>query len=215
MSQAPRQLGSLPPISSAQEALALRGALALELINTETLDRGKKHERLFSPEALAAWWAETCKRYPDQCVVANTGASITWTSDLLEAIKVLRRALRTLATQVIEHQAVEEEELHPVNAILARGQVALTRTEQGTLKVVMQVRDPEQESILVPIACSALQFFTEADWQRLHQCKHDRCIVFFYDTTRSGTRRWCSPECMNRARSIAHYRLTKQKAAQE
>jgi predicted RNA-binding Zn ribbon-like protein len=67
----------------------------------------------------------------------------------------------------------------------------------------------------VPIARSALHLFTEADWRRLHQCKHDRCIVFFYDTTKSGTRRWCSPGCMNRARSIQHYRLTRKAPARQ
>jgi len=201
--------------SSAHEAVARRAALALALINTETLDRGKQHDALSEPAALARWWEELCSHYPNQCVITGTGAPIAWTNDLLEAIKALRRALRTLITQVVEQQAVQEENLKPINAILALAYAALERTPQGTAKVVMQLRDPEQGGILVPIALSALRLFTEADWRRLHQCKHDRCIVFFYDTTKSGTRRWCSPGCMNRARSIQHYQLTKKKAARE
>jgi predicted RNA-binding Zn ribbon-like protein len=202
-----------PP--SAHEALALHGALALELINTETLDRGKQRDALSSPEALARWWEGICTHYPDQCDIAGARAPIVWTSELLEAIKVLRRALRTLVTRVVTQQAVEEEDLQPVNAILALGYSALERTEQGTVKTVMHQRDPEQGSVLIPIARSTMRLFTEADWRRLHQCKHDRCIVFFYDTTKSGTRRWCSPDCMNRARSIQHYQLTKRAAAQK
>jgi len=201
--------------SSAHETLALRGALALELINTETLDRGKRHDALASPDALARWWEEICKHYPEQCIIEGAGEPIAWTSELLEAIKALRMALRTLATQVVEEQTVEEEDLGPVNAILALGYAALERTAQGTIKAGMYLRDPGQGNVLVPIALSALRLFTESDWRRLHQCHHDRCIVFFYDTTKSGTRRWCSPGCMNRARSIQHYQLTKKKAAQE
>lgn len=200
---------------SAHEAVARRGALALELINTETLDRGKQHDALSSPEALARWWEDICAHYPDQCVIAGARAPIVWTNDLLEAIKVLRKALRTLVTHVVGQQVVEEEDLQPVNAVLALGYSALERTEQGTVKAVLHLRDAEQGRILVPIARSALGFFTEADWRRLHQCRHDRCIVFFYDTTKSGTRRWCSPGCMNRARSIQHYQLTKKAAARE
>src|SRR5262249_18777495 len=108
-----------------------------------------------------------------------------------------------------------EEDLMPVNAILALGYAVLERTGQGNVKAAMQLRDPEQGHVLVPIARSALRLFTEADWQRLHQCKHERCIVFFYDTTKSGTRRWCSPGCMNRARSIQHYQLTRKAVARE
>ena len=213
MSKAAEPPETPPHPPSAHEALALRGALALELINTETLDRGKKYDLLFSPEALARWWEGICAHYPDQCSIAGAGATIVWTSDLLEAVKALRLALRTLATQVVGQQAIEEEHLEPVNAILALAYSALERTGQGTIKAAMHLRDPEQGRVLVPIALSALGFFTEADWRRLHQCKHDRCIVFFYDTTKSGTRRWCSPSCMNRARSIQHYQLTKKAAA--
>jgi predicted RNA-binding Zn ribbon-like protein len=31
-------------------------------------------------------------------------------------------------------------------------------------------------------------------------------VLLFYDTTKSGTRRWCSTSCMNRARSSRRYR---------
>ena len=199
--------------ASAHEALALRGALALSLVNTETLDRGKQRDALSSPEALAWWWEDICAHYPDQCGIAGAGTPIAWTSDLLEAIKTLRRALRTLVTQVVEQQVVEEEHLKPINEILALGYSALERTGQGTVKAAIHLRDPEQGKVLVPIALSAQRLFTESDWRRLHQCKHDRCIVFFYDTTKSGTRRWCSPGCMNRARSIQHYHMTKKKSA--
>ncbi|HEY6541600.1 MAG TPA: ABATE domain-containing protein [Ktedonobacteraceae bacterium] len=181
----------------------------MDLINTEVMDRGKRHDLLPSPDALARWWEEACQQYPDECVIEGAGKPVTWTSELFEAIKALRMTLRTLITQVVEQQAVEEENLKPVNEVLAQGYSTLERTEQGNVKAVIHLRDPEQGSILFPIALSSVRLFTESDWRRLHQCKHDRCIVFFYDTTKSGTRRWCSPVCMNRARSIRHYQLTR------
>lgn len=215
MTKAAESPGAPQTLSSVHEAVARRGALALELINTETLDRGKKRDELSSPDALARWWAEVCEHSPDECATAGADELIAWTSELLAAVKALRMALRTLLTQVVEQQAVAEEDLQPLNAILALGYAALERTGQGKMKAVMHLRDSEQGKVLVPIARSALRLFTETDWRRFHQCRHDRCIVFFYDTTKSGTRRWCSPACMNRARSIQHYQLTKKAAAQE
>jgi predicted RNA-binding Zn ribbon-like protein len=185
------------------------------LINTETIDRGKKRDALSSPAALARWWEETCERYCDECIIAETDAPIIWTDDLLEAVKALRIALRAIATRVVEQQSVEVEDLAPVNEILALGYSALESAERGGVKAVVRLRDPERGSILLPIARSAMLLLTTLDWRRLHQCRHDRCIVFFYDTTKSGTRCWCSPDCMNRARSIQHYRLTKKAAARE
>jgi predicted RNA-binding Zn ribbon-like protein len=185
--------------------------LALDLINTEIIDRGKQRDTLPSPEALARWWEAACKRYPDQCVIEGADGTIAWTSELLDATLALRKALRTLVTRVVASGTVGEEELKPVNAILALGYSALERMEEGNVKAVMRLRDPEKGNVLVPIALSALRLFTESDWGRLHQCKNGRCILFFYDTTKNGARRWCSADCMNRARSIHQYHLTKKK----
>lgn len=190
-----------------------RGSLSLSVVNTEALDRGKKRDVLSSPDALARWWGEACRQYPDECVIEGAGEPTAWTRELLDAVQALRMALRTLLTHVVERHAVEEEDLEPVNAILAMGYTSLERTAQGYVKEVIHLRDPEKGRIVFPIALSALRFFTEADWRRLHQCKNDRCIVFFLDATKSGTRRWCSPGCMNRARSIQHYQLTKKGAS--
>jgi predicted RNA-binding Zn ribbon-like protein len=215
MTEAAQQAGTSHIAPSANEAPSLNESLALELINTETLHRGQKHDALSSPDALARWWAEVCAQYPDQCLVEGAGESIAWTGELLDAVKVLRMALRTLITQAVERQAVEAEDLRPVNEILALGYPALEPTGQGSVRAVVRPRDPAKASILFPIARSALRLFTESDWRRLHQCRHDRCIVFFYDTAKSGTRRWCSPGCMNRARSIRHYQMTKKAASHE
>jgi predicted RNA-binding Zn ribbon-like protein len=200
---------------SVHGAVALRGALALDLINTEIIDRGKRRDTLPSSDALARWWEAACERYPDQCVSEGAERAIDWTGALFDAVLELRKALRTLITQVVESGPVEEEELKPVNAILALGYSALERTGEGHVKLVMRLRDPEKGRVLVPIALSALRLFTESDWGRLHQCKNDRCILFFYDTTKNGARRWCSADCMNRARSIHQYQLAKKRASQK
>lgn len=199
--------------TSSPKASAPPGSLALRLINTESLDRGKPHDNLPSPDTLARWWAESCARYPDEG--GDTGAPIAWTDESLAEVKALRMALRALLTRVVEQGTVEEEDLTALNGFLALGYPALAPAGQGTVKAVMRARDPRSDAVLAPIALSALRLFTEADWSRLHQCQHERCIVFFYDTTKNGTRRWCSPSCMNRARSIQHYRATKEAAARE
>jgi predicted RNA-binding Zn ribbon-like protein len=201
------------PHSTSVNDEAPPGGLALAAINTQVIERGKQRDLLSSPQALAHWWANVCKQYPDQCLVAGAAEPIAWTVELLEAVKALRSTLRTIIMCVVERQVVVEEDLEPVNAILALGYSALETTGQGTVKTVLHLRDPKRGDVLVPIACSALRLFTEADGRRLHQCASDRCILFFYDTTKSRTRRWCSAGCMNRARSIRHYQLTKKEAA--
>src|SRR5262245_20209275 len=168
MTKAARRAPKTHASPSAHGAVALRGALALDLINTEVMDRGKRRDTLPSPDALARWWEAACKRYPDQCVIEGVDGTIDWASELLDAVLALRKALRTLIIQVVESGAVEEEELKPLNAILALGYSALERTGEGSVKPVMRLRDPEKGSVLVSLALSASRLFSECEWRWLH-----------------------------------------------
>gem|GEM_PF-3517240 len=41
---------------------------------------------------------------------------------------------------------------------------------------------------------------------RVRRCAHPACVLYFLDTSRNGTRRWCSMEtCGNRAKAGRHY----------
>jgi predicted RNA-binding Zn ribbon-like protein len=138
---------------------------------------------------------------------------IAWTPELLEDVIAFRTALRSVCTQVVEAHAVAEGDLEPLNQVLALGYPSLERTAEGGVIAVTRLRDAQNGPVLLPIALSALQLLASADWQRLHKCRNERCVLFFYDTTKSGTRQWCSLGCMNRHRSIQHYQATRREAA--
>jgi predicted RNA-binding Zn ribbon-like protein len=66
------------------------------------------------------------------------------------------------------------------------------------------------EQVLLTIALSAHRLLTESTRERLQQCDNERCMMLFYDNTRSGTQRWCSTACMDRMRSAERYKLVRQ-----
>ncbi|OPX12458.1 CGNR zinc finger domain-containing protein, partial [Gordonia sp. i37] len=40
---------------------------------------------------------------------------------------------------------------------------------------------------------------------RIRQCQHPQCVLWYLDTSRSGTRRWCSMAiCGNRTKARRH-----------
>jgi predicted RNA-binding Zn ribbon-like protein len=190
--------------------LFLSGVLALDLVNTEVVVRGKRYDLFATPEDVAVWWQQARTHHPDaEHVRANTD-TIIWSTQLLERIKRVRAAIRTLCTNLVEEQSFDVEALTTLNTILALGYPALEAASAQEMVAVYRLRDDEQGAILLPLALSALHLFTQAERHRLHQCKNERCILFFYDTTKSATRQWCSLECMNRARSLQHYRHIKE-----
>jgi predicted RNA-binding Zn ribbon-like protein len=188
----------------------LSGVLALDLVNTEVLVRGRRYDLLCSPEDVASWWQEALTHHPDREKVKEETQAIVWSLPLLERIKQIRAAIRALCTNLVEQQSLDQEALTVINAILAMGYPTLDAVSEGEMVPIYRAREANQGAILLTIALSAFHLLTQAEKHRLHKCKNDRCILFFYDTTKSATRQWCSLECMNRARSLQHYQHVKE-----
>ena len=201
-----RQTATRPAI----DYLFLSGVLALDLVNTEVVVRGKSYDLLATPQDVAVWWQQACTHHPDAEQVRANTETVMWSAHLLEQIKRLRAATRTVCTNLVERQSVNVEALMTLNTILAMGSPALEVASGQKMIAVYRLRDDDQGALLLPLALSALQLFTQAEHYRLHQCKNERCILFFYDTTKSATRHWCSLACMNRARSLQQYRHLKE-----
>jgi predicted RNA-binding Zn ribbon-like protein len=64
--------------------------------------------------------------------------------------------------------------------------------------------DPrEPEDLLGPVAYSIAALFAELDRTKIRKCSN--CVLHFYDTSKKGTRRWCSMQmCGNRAKVAAY-----------
>lgn len=194
---------------SSTSFLFLGEVLALDLTNTDILLRGKKHDFLNTVEDARQWWREASTQHPDRHVVKGEAVTTQWNDTLLANLKRLRDALRRLFTTLTEKRPVNEGDLEELNRVLAMGYQSVETGAEGKLTTIHQTIEPAYGAILLPIALSALHIITYGEPERLHECANERCIGLFYDTTRSATRQWCCPACMNRARSLQHYREAK------
>jgi predicted RNA-binding Zn ribbon-like protein len=188
------------------------GVLALDLVNTERIARGKRGDLLTSPQVLQSWWeAVLMQNYALPTVIAP---ELEFDEKALAATKDLRASLRQLFTAVVGIEGATHSasaiNLQKVNQVLASGSPILTTNSQGEVQAAYQLQQGGEAPLLFQVAISALQLLTSSDLERLHKCKNGRCILYFYDHTKSSTRQWCSLGCMNRARSIEHYKHAKQ-----
>ena len=194
------------------EFLFLGAAPAIDLVNTEVVVRGRPRDLLATPAALATWLRELVAYHPDAAVVEGPTGAMPPDAALLAAAKRLRAALRAVMTAIVAGRAVAAADMAVVNDILRTADRAVAPDAGGTFRAIYRGRPGEPDAALFPVAASALDLLTTKDLTRLRHCDNERCVLFFYDTTKSATRRWCSVGCMNRARSIARYRARKQAA---
>jgi len=64
------------------------------------------------------------------------------------------------------------------------------------------IEDAERAGELLSL--TLLELLAQAP-DRIRRCQNPGCVLWFFDTTRNGTRRWCSMEvCGNRAKARRH-----------
>lgn len=178
------------------------GVVALELVNTEIAVRSKPQDLLGVPQDLTRWWDAVRERYPVAVGEVERGLA---TPALLAEAKHLRAALRRVCNTVTRAEAIAEDDQAIINQALSMARIALGGVPgQGLRQTYALV--PGGSNLLFQVALSAARLLTDTDLSRLHRCRNERCVLYFYDSTKSGTRQWCSVACLNRVRSSENYR---------
>jgi len=125
----------------------------------------------------------------------------------------LRETIHRLLVARISGKPMQETDLQKFNAALAAAPVRenLVQDEKGMGWQVKRGRITAP-SVLVPVLWSAADLLLRGDVSRLRQCANKKCQWVFFDTSRSGARRWCTMNsCGNRAKAHRHYHRTKTK----
>lgn len=173
------------------EFLFLSGDVALDLVNTELVLRNARVDTLTSDEDAADWLRGAGFAPPARL------------HGLATAARRLREAIREIATATADRRAPSAESVSTLNEFLAKPAAVHVLDRQGDQLVasLRLVRD-DATSSLYPVAMAAMALFTGRDQRLVKKCANPHCILFFHDTTKSHTRRWCSMGvCGNRAKA--------------
>jgi predicted RNA-binding Zn ribbon-like protein len=124
------------------------------------------------------------------------------------AARTFRAALRRLADAASEGRPVPRAALERVNQLLGRGAAIAKVVADSAAGFVTRrgLRLNQPLDLLVPVAEAAADLLCHADLSRVRRCAHPACVLYFLDTTKNGTRRWCDMRtCGNRANAAAYY----------
>ena len=160
--------------------------LALDLLNTVWLPSGNPVDLLATAEDMQAW-------------LAAAGVEAKPVSGTREALVQSRQAIRDVMSGQDGIAALDR-----LNAVLDHGHVRLAIGPPMNPQRTLEVADPAWRPAVMA-AASLLDLLAEAP-DRIRRCQNPSCVLWFYDTTRNRTRRWCSMAvCGNRAKARRHY----------
>src|SRR2546430_13833607 len=173
--------------------LFLGGRLAVDLLNTVIV-----RDLLGRREDVAAWGAAT--GVVSRRELRRGGRE---PADLRAFREALRRGL--VAWTAVGTPPARLIAL--LNRHLARDP-AVTEVSRKGRDVVTRVRSAGGpiERLYGAVARSAAELITGGDPRRLRKCANPTCPLMFYDTSKSGRRRWCSMQlCGGRPKGPAFY----------
>jgi predicted RNA-binding Zn ribbon-like protein len=122
----------------------------------------------------------------------------------VEAARDLRERLRKEIMNYESGGAAHRSTIEELNRLMADHPMHTRLKAGGGALSTESYCDPrEPEDLLAPLAHSAAALLADLDRSRIRKCKH--CVLHFYDTSKKGTRRWCSMQlCGNRAKVAAY-----------
>lgn len=160
--------------------------LALDLLNTAWIEDGRPSDLLDSEAGVELW-------------LEGHGSPL-WTGSsgpLLAA----RAAIRAVLERREDPRAAAE-----LDAVLQHGRLRLTLGDAGPRELV-EVSDAWRVPWLA--ARDALRLLARGP-DRVRTCANPDCALWFEDTTRPGSRRWCSMSaCGNRLKARRHHRRSR------
>ncbi|MEV8315501.1 CGNR zinc finger domain-containing protein [Streptomyces sp. NPDC059900] len=161
--------------------------LSLDLLNTVWMHEGVRQDLLTDTGGLGVW-------------LAANGLGTRFTADgaTLEHVLRAREALASVVDSPGDPAGIAR-----VDAVLSHGRIRATLTGEGPGEEP-EFADPAWGAAWLA-ARDYLSLLAAAP-DRIRGCAHESCVLHFFDTSRNGTRRWCSmAACGNRAKASRHY----------
>jgi predicted RNA-binding Zn ribbon-like protein len=177
--------------------------LALDFLNTRPVQGGEPTELLPDFGALLRWFqvAGLLGSREVGNLRQQWGESVR-ARRTVEAIRELRERLRKEVRAWERGGTVHHTTRDELNRLMAKHPM-LTRLSGSASSTELWFEPRQPEDLFAPLAHSAATLFANVDHNRVRKC--DQCVLHFHDTSKKGTRRWCSMQlCGNRLKVAAY-----------
>jgi len=179
---------------------------SLDLVNTEVILAGVRTDLFDSFEDLTQWFEQAnLASAAEMQRLASVWTDTPEAKATLQAARALRSVLRNAVERVARIGRVPSGLADVLGNELREPRLATeVMQSHGRLKTRPHWILEKPSDLLVPLAHYAASFFAAADYSAIRKCEDPKCILFFYDTSKNHSRRWCSMDlCGNRAKAAA------------
>ncbi len=179
----------------------------LDFINTRELEKGSWQDHLAAPEAALEWLIGHNLLHPDarKAELERIAADPAHGQKLLAKVARVRAAMRELVDASVARRPPARGDLAEVNRVLRTHYVTvLVPSADGVTMGHRHEGDPI-DGALARLTESIARYLGEGKIDRLRVCANESCSWAFFDSSRTGRRKWCDmTTCGNRAKAARH-----------
>jgi len=187
--------------------------LALDFLNTRPVQDAVLSELLPDFSALLRWFqAANLLSSREVGVLQRRWGGSASAQSTTEAMRRLRERLRKEVLAWEHNSVVQHPTVLELNRLMA-GHPMRTRLRANgkscSTELWFEPREPED--LFAPLARGAAALFATVDRQRVRKCA--QCVLHFHDTSKKGTRRWCSMQLCGNRLKVAAYAARRRRSA--
>jgi predicted RNA-binding Zn ribbon-like protein len=185
--------------------LFLGNHVVLDFLNTRTVPDVEPIELLPDFNALVRWFrAADLLSSQEAADLQQRWAESGRARRIVQVMWELREKMRKEILAWEQCGTVHHSAVYELNRLMADHPMR-TRLQASGKRLVTQLYFVAQqpEDLLAPLAYGAAVLLSNVDRTRVRKCDH--CVLHFHDTSKKGTRRWCSMGlCGNRIKVAAY-----------
>ncbi|MBJ9987824.1 CGNR zinc finger domain-containing protein [Paenibacillus sp. S28] len=172
----------------------LSGHPSLDLVNTELVRRGIRHDLLIRPDDLTSWLEALHMKESLPNLPSLQHASSEITKEALNKVKEFRIVVRDMYERLADGQEVTRSWIRIMEWCIAKAPLSYHFLDGRLVPVPL---GSDIDAILSLVALDALRLLEAGELAFLHRCSNPECVLLYVD--RSGRRKWCSMKiCGNR-----------------
>ena len=189
---------------------------ALEFVDTLELEHGEPVDHLQQPADAVDWFRDHGLIHAGErdAALARVTARSPAGDEALAHVRAVRRALREVLDATYERRSPEPMAVETVNeAMRAHQRLVLVAGPDGAALDHRHEGDPVDDA-LARIAERIAREVSGDHAERVKVCANPTCRWVFFDSSRTGRRRWCDmATCGNRAKAARHRARTKEQGS--
>jgi predicted RNA-binding Zn ribbon-like protein len=180
--------------------------LILDFVNTRPVQDGEATELLPDFASLVRWFrAAGILNEHEADELAKEWAESTVGERAVEQMRNWRERVRKQLIAWEQGGSVHPAMVEEVNHLMAEHPMRLRLSSKKKPTTELWFEPHQPEDLFAPLAHSLATLVAEVDRNRVRKC--GQCVLHFHDTSKKGTRRWCSMQlCGNRLKVAAYAR---------